>query len=90
MAVHIALHETGAPFEARPMSFATKDMHKPEVRAINPNGKVTTLLVDGRVLTEVAGIERARGRRLRQHRGALPARDGAARRQEDDRSSLPR
>lgn len=55
MAVHIALHETGAPFEARPMSFATKDMQKPEFRAINPNGKVPTLLVDGRVLTEVAG-----------------------------------
>ena len=55
MAVHIALHETGAPFEARPMSFATKDMQKPEFLAINPNGKVPTLLVDGRVLTEVAG-----------------------------------
>ena len=37
------------------MSFATKDMQKPEFRAINPNGKVPTLLVDGRVLTEVAG-----------------------------------
>jgi glutathione S-transferase len=55
MAVHIALHETGAPFEARPMSFATKDMQKPEFRAINPNGKVPTLLIDGHVLTEVAG-----------------------------------
>ena len=38
------------------MSFATKDMQKPEFRAINPNGKVPTLLIDGRVLTEVAGI----------------------------------
>ena len=56
MAVHIALHETGAPFEARPMSFATHDMRKPEFLAINPNGKVPTLLIDGRVLTEVAGI----------------------------------
>jgi glutathione S-transferase len=55
MAVHIGLHETGAPFEARPMSFATKDMQTPAFRAINPNGKVPTLLVDGRVLTEVAG-----------------------------------
>ena len=55
MAVHIALHETGAPFEARPMSFATKDMQKSEFRAINPNGKVPTLLIDGRALTEVAG-----------------------------------
>ena len=37
------------------MSFATKDMQTPEFRAINPNGKVPTLLIDGRVLTEVAG-----------------------------------
>jgi glutathione S-transferase len=56
MAPHIALHETGAPFEARPLSFATHDMRKPEFLAINPNGKVPTLLIDGRVLTEVAGI----------------------------------
>ena len=56
MAPHIALHETGAPFEGRPMSFATHDMRKPEFLAINPNGKVPTLLIDGRALTEVAGI----------------------------------
>ena len=56
MAPHIALHETAAPFEARPLSFATHDMRKPEFVAINPNGKVPTLLIDGRVLTEVAGI----------------------------------
>ena len=56
MAPHIALHETGAPFEARPLSFATHDMRKPEFLAINPNGKVPTLLIDGRALTEVAGI----------------------------------
>lgn len=55
MAVHIALHETGAPFEARPLSLAAKDTRKPEFLAINPNGKVPTLLIDGRVLTEVAG-----------------------------------
>lgn len=55
MAVHIALHETGAPFEARPLSLADKDTRKPAFLAINPNGKVPTLLIDGRVLTEVAG-----------------------------------
>lgn len=55
MAVHIALHETGAPFEARPLSLEAKDTRKPEFLAVNPNGKVPTLLVDGRVLTEVAG-----------------------------------
>lgn len=56
MAPHIALHETGAQFEAKPLSFAKKDTRTSEFLAINPNGKVPVLLVDGRVLTEVAGI----------------------------------
>ena len=54
MAVHIALHEVGAPFEARPMSFHKHDMRSPEFRSINPAGKVPTLMIDGRPLTEVA------------------------------------
>jgi glutathione S-transferase len=56
MAVHIALHEIGVPFEARPMSFAGRDLQKPEYLAINSEGKVPTLLIDGRRLTEVAAI----------------------------------
>ena len=56
MAVHIALHETGAPFTPRPLSFARNETRHPDFLAINPEGKVPTLLIDGRVLTEVAGI----------------------------------
>jgi Glutathione S-transferase, N-terminal domain len=56
MAVHTASHEIGAPFEARPMSFAGRDLEKPQCLAINPGGKVPTLLIDGRRLTEVAAI----------------------------------
>lgn len=56
MAVHIALHEIGAPFEGRPMSFKQNDMRKDDFLKINPVGKVPTLLIDGRPLTEVAGI----------------------------------
>jgi len=55
-APHIALHEVGVPFEARPMSFAKNDMRAPDYLALNPEGKVPTLLVDGRPLTEVAAI----------------------------------
>lgn len=55
MAVHIALHEVGATFEARPMSLQAKDTRTPDFLAVNPNGRVPTLVVDGRVLTEVAG-----------------------------------
>jgi glutathione S-transferase len=55
MAVHIALHEIGVPFEARPLSFARKETRTSAFLAINPAGKVPTLLIDGRPLTEVAG-----------------------------------
>lgn len=56
MAPHIALREVGAPFEARPLSFARRENRDPAFLAINPEGKVPTLLVDGRPLTEVAAI----------------------------------
>jgi glutathione S-transferase len=56
MAPHIALHEIGVPFEARPLSFATNEQREAPYRAINPEGKVPALLIDGRLLTEVAGI----------------------------------
>jgi glutathione S-transferase len=60
MAVHIALHEIGADFERRLVSLAKGDQHKPEYLAVNPEAKVPTLLIDGlidgRSLTEVAGI----------------------------------
>jgi len=56
MAPHIALHEVGAPFEVKSVSFRNKETHTPEFLALNPEGKVPTLLIDGRVLTEVAAI----------------------------------
>jgi glutathione S-transferase len=56
MAVHIALHEIGVAFDAKPMSFKRDDMHAAEFLKLNPEGKVPTLLIDGRVLTEVAAI----------------------------------
>lgn len=56
MAPHIALHEIGAPFDSRPISLAKQENRAPAYLAINPEGKVPTLLIDGRPLTEVAGI----------------------------------
>ncbi len=53
MATHIALHETGAPFEARPLTLQ-QGTRTPDFLKINPNGKVPALVVDGTVLTEVA------------------------------------
>jgi glutathione S-transferase len=56
MAVHIALHEIGVPFERKPMSFKNNDMRSPDYLKLNPEGKIPTLVVDGRPLTEVAAI----------------------------------
>jgi glutathione S-transferase len=54
MAPHIALHEIGVDFESRWISFAKREQYAPESLALNPEGKVPILLVDGRPLTEVA------------------------------------
>jgi glutathione S-transferase len=56
MAPHIALHEVGAEFNARPVSLRRKETRTPEFLALNPEGKVPTLLIDGKPLTEVAAI----------------------------------
>ncbi len=54
MAVHIALHEVGQPFELKRMSFNKKDMKSPEYLALNPEGAVPLMLIDGRPLSQVA------------------------------------
>jgi glutathione S-transferase len=56
MAPHIALHEIGVPFESRPVSFAKKENRTTAYLALNPEGHVPILLIDGRPLTEVAAI----------------------------------
>jgi glutathione S-transferase len=74
MATHIALHEVGAQFEARPISLVAKENHTPDYLALNPDGKVPTLLIDGRALTEVAGTLYYLARRFPEAR-LLPAGD---------------
>jgi glutathione S-transferase len=54
MAVHIALHEIDVPFELKRMSFHRKDMKSPEYLALNPEGAVPMMQIDGRPLTQVA------------------------------------
>jgi glutathione S-transferase len=55
-AVQIALHEIGVPFEGKPVSFKGGDLRSPAYLKLNPEGKVPTLVIDGRPLTEVAAI----------------------------------
>ena len=56
MAPHIALHEIGVKFDAVALSFSKRENRTPAYLALNPEGKVPTLLIDGRPLTEVAAI----------------------------------
>jgi glutathione S-transferase len=73
MAPHIALHEIGVAFEPRPIALKT-ETRAPAYLAINPEGKVPTLLIDGRPLTEVAAILFYLARRFPEA-GLLPADD---------------
>jgi len=74
MATHIALHEVGAPFETRYVALHQKANRAPEYLALNPEGKVPTLAIDGRVLTEVAGTLYYLARRFPEA-GLLPVGD---------------
>lgn len=55
MATHIALHEVGVPFELKLIELHRHENRKPDYLAVNPEGKVPTLVVAGsEPLTEVA------------------------------------
>ena len=56
LASHIALEESGIPYETEKLILANGDQRKPEYLKLNPRGKVPTLVVDGKVLTENVAI----------------------------------
>jgi glutathione S-transferase len=56
LASHIALEESGLPYETEKLILANGDQRKPEYLKLNPRGKVPTLVVDGNVLTENVAI----------------------------------
>jgi glutathione S-transferase len=51
-----ALEETGHPYRLEVVAFMKGQHRSPEYLALNPKGKVPTLLVDGRPLTETVAI----------------------------------
>lgn len=55
-ASHIALEESGIPYETERLILAQGDQRKPEYLKLNPRGRVPTLVVDDHVLTENVGI----------------------------------
>jgi glutathione S-transferase len=52
----IALEEIGCPYHIEPVTFMTGQHRSPAYLTLNPKGKVPTLVVDGRALTENVAI----------------------------------
>jgi glutathione S-transferase len=56
MASHIALEESGATYEGKPVALAKGEQQSEAYLKVNPRGKVPALAVDGQVLTENVAI----------------------------------
>lgn len=56
LASHITLAETGADYEAIRVDFAAGEQMKPDYLAINPKGRVPSLITDQGILTETPAI----------------------------------
>lgn len=56
LASHIALAEAGADFEAIRLDLTSGDQRKPDYLAINPKGRVPSILTDDGILTENPAI----------------------------------
>src|SRR5262245_34474047 len=54
--VHWMLEEVGAEYRIHHIDFEKGDNKRPEFLAINPMGKIPTLVVDGQVITEAPAI----------------------------------
>jgi glutathione S-transferase len=56
LASHIALEDAGADYEIQRIDFAAAEQRKPEYLAINPKGRVPSLVTDRGILTETPAI----------------------------------
>jgi glutathione S-transferase len=56
LASHIALAEAGAPYTTVKLDFKTNQQNSPEYLAINPKGRVPSLVTDQGVLTETPAM----------------------------------
>ena len=56
MVAHLALLEIGAPHELRLVDFKSKAQRDPEYLKLHPQGRVPTLIVDGRPVFESAAL----------------------------------
>ena len=77
--VEVALHELDVPHETVRFDLSKGDQKKPEFLALNPNGKVPTLVVDGTPMFEALAIQIWLGERYGVEKGLWPAATDPAR-----------
>src|SRR5689334_19509291 len=71
--VQWTLAELGVPHEAVRLDLRAGDQRKPEFLAVNPNGKVPTIVLDGTPMFEAIAIQIALGERYGVEKGLWPA-----------------
>ncbi|KQZ43519.1 glutathione S-transferase family protein [Duganella sp. Root1480D1] len=73
LAIHAALKETGVPYELVAIDLDAGQQRSPEYLRINPQGKVPTLLIDGKPFAESAALMMMLAERHPQSNLAPPA-----------------
>lgn len=71
--VHWSLEELGIPYEKVKLDLRAGDQKKPDFLALNPNGKVPTLVIDGTPIFESIAVQIALGERYGVEKGLWPA-----------------
>jgi glutathione S-transferase len=71
--VHWSLEELGIPYEKVKIDLRAGEQKKPDFLALNPNGKVPTLVIDGTPMFESVAIQIALGERYGVEKGLWPA-----------------
>lgn len=71
--IHWSLEELGIPYEKVQLDLRSGAQKKPEFLALNPNGKVPTLVIDGTPMFESVAIQIALGERYGVDRNLWPA-----------------
>ncbi len=71
--IHASLEELGVPYEKVKIDIRAGEQKKPELLALNPNGKVPTIVLDGTPMFESVAIQIALGERYGVEKGVWPA-----------------
>ncbi|WP_437587181.1 glutathione S-transferase family protein [Sorangium sp. So ce1000] len=71
--IRVSLAELGVPHEVVRVDLRAKDQKKPEFLALNPNGQVPTIVIDGTPMFESVAIQIALGERYGVQKGLWPA-----------------